>query len=121
MLVSKFLNKAIAAAEAEVIRVVGSVDSLLFTLQNQDSSNTMVYKLQESDDGQTWTDLELPLTGGGTASQFSILAGEVHTVRMSSSKPRTRVMASGDLMAGIGLNYSVTTSTDDTPVQIFPT
>ena len=121
MLVSKFINKAIPASEGEVLRIVGSVDAVLFTIENQDASNTLVYKFQESDDGTTWADIELPLTAGGTATQFSILASQVHTVRVSPTGPRVRLMASGDLSAAIGIQYFVDTPVDTTALSVFPT
>jgi len=118
MLVSKFLNKQIAASEAETIRVDGSVDTLVISLQNQDALNTLIYKFQESANGSDWTDITLPVSTGGTATQFQVAAGEVQSIKVTSSEQYLRIMASGDLMAGIGLQYQVDSDTDTTPYTI---
>lgn len=104
-----------------MLRLIGALDAVLFTLENQDGANTMVYKFQESDDGTTWSDIELPLSGGGTSVQFSLLAGNVHSVRITSGSPRVRLMASGDLVAGLGLQYHLDTPNDTTAAEIFST
>lgn len=120
MLVSKFLNKLIAATEAEVFKLVGSVPTVLITLHNQHSQNTMVYRFQHSDDGTNWTTLELPVVGGGTSDQFSIPFGETHSIKITTAYPRLRLLAYGDLMAGIGLQYTVPTTTGTASAELFP-
>ena len=120
MLVSRFLNKQVAASESEVFRLKGSLDKLSVTLENQSATNTLVYKFQESDDGTNWTDKELPVSGGSTETQFAITSGNNHMVRIVSDKSRLRLLAYGDLMAGISISYNIQTPSDTTPVSIFP-
>lgn len=120
MLVSRFLNKSIAAAESEVFKIVGAISKVTITLENQSAASTLVYKFQESDDGVNWVDKELPLTGGGVETQFAITAGNNHIVRIVSDNSRLRLMAYGDLMAAIGIQYQVNTPTNTDSVDIFP-
>lgn len=120
MLVSKFLNKAVPAVDGEVFKIVGSVPTILISLHNQHDQNTMVYRFQHSDDGISWSNIELPVSGGGTSATFSIPFGETHSVKLTTNKPRLRMLAYGDVPVGIGFNYSVPTPTDTASVELFP-
>lgn len=120
MLVSKFLNKVVPAVEGEVFKIVGSVPTILVSLHNQHEQNTMVYRFQHSDDGISWTNIELATSGGGVSSTFSIPFGETHSVKLTTNKPRLRMLAYGDVPVGIGLNYNVSTPTDTASAELFP-
>ncbi len=114
------LNKVIPASNATVLEIGGAnPDGFSLTLSNQDTSSTLVYKLQESSDGgSTWADIAFPVTGGTTHATFTTVAGASHSLRVVATSSKIRLQAYGDLMAMISLqshrNHSLTESTQVT-------
>ena len=108
------LNKQVPASNGTVLDISGAnPDGFALTISNQDTSSTLVYKLQESSDGgSTWADIAFPISGGGTQSVFTIIAGNTQILRVVSSAPKIRIQAYGDLMAVISVKASRSHSLD---------
>jgi hypothetical protein len=103
------LNKQVPAGSGNTVLDISGAnpDGFALTIVNQDASSTLVYKLQSSSDGgSTWTDISFPTTGGGSQSVFTIIAGNVQTLRVVDNSPRIRVQAYGDLMATFSIKAS---------------
>ncbi len=118
MITSKTFVRSVPASSDTIFEFNGNVDGgLLVVMENLSSDNTMVYKFMESYDGITWVDKSFPLTGGGTATQFTILPDSHHEIKVTYTRQKLKLMASGNLMA----NFSVThrsQSTLDGPLVI---
>lgn len=106
MQVSRSFIREVGAAESSLFEVLGNVDGgLLVSIDNTDQNNPLLYRFQESYDGVTWVDKTFTTSGGDTASQFSIAPEAHHEIKVAYTRQRLRLMASGNLVAHIGLSY----------------
>jgi hypothetical protein len=106
MVTSKTFCRSVPASLSTIFEVNGNVDGgLLVILENLNENNTMVYKFQESYDGTTWVDKSFTLSGGGSAVQFTILPESHHELKVSYTRQKLRMLASGNLLAQIHISH----------------
>lgn len=121
MFILETFNKLIPAVDGVIFDLFGQQPSgFSLMIENQDANEEMVYHLESSADGVTWTNIEFAATGNTTASTFLLVAGEVHTLKVSTVASRIRLKGYGDLPAAFGLTFYRPSPTGDTPsVQVF--
>lgn len=119
MIITKSFNKKTPVAEGSILRIFGvnSTGYALF-LENQDTSNTIVYTFQESINGSTWTDIEFTVNDEEQAD-FSLLPGACHLLKVTSSQPYVRLTAYGDACIAISASYYKSSNTTTSEVQVF--
>jgi hypothetical protein len=118
MQITRTFNKLIGVSAATVFELVGqNANGFAIRLENQDPANTMVYKFQSSLDGVTWTDLPLPIGGGGTAITFALLPATNQLINIMQTG-RIQMVASGDLQASLSISTFYPSAIDATPLQI---
>jgi hypothetical protein len=106
MITSKTFNRSIPASSETIFEVNGNVDGgLLVVIENLNENNTMVYKFQESYDGITWVDKSFALSGGGSAITFTILPESHHEIKVTYTRQKLKMVASGNLLAQISLTH----------------
>lgn len=120
MIATNAFSKFIPVADGTIFELIGApAAGLAVFIANQDDAATMVYKFQGSDDGSTWEDIEFTLAEGGTATQFSIIAGaSPHLIKVVPATQRTRLVAHGDLKAEIGVSYCKPHNLEATPPAV---
>lgn len=118
MITSKTFIRSVPASADTIFEFNGNVDGgLLIVMENLSADNTMVYKFQESYDGITWVDKSFPLTGGGNATQFTILPESHHEIKVTYTRQKLKLVASGNLTVQLGITHR-SMSTLDGPLVI---
>lgn len=105
MIKTQVFHKEVQSSDEELFRFIGGAaldSSLTIVMENEDSANTLTYKIQESADGSEWEDKELS-TGSGTAVEFAIGPETAHTIKLPNTSTFYRVVARGSLRASVGL------------------
>lgn len=115
MITHRSFTASVGPTLASLFKFTGSVrGAVMVILENKHTTNQLTYKVQESVDGQTWTDKSFTV-GESTAITFSCDPLLTHTFRLSPSSQHFRVMASGSLTAHVSLSYSTASVTDVGP------
>lgn len=123
MINTNVFNKHAPVTDGSIFEVTGSYPvGFVLMLENQDSTNTIVYHLETSPDGVTWTPVTLPTdNAGNTAVDFAMLAGAVHIIKYVPTNVRTRLIAHGDANIAIGFVSYRVTDTGTAQVDILQT
>jgi len=79
-------------------------------LDNLSSDNVLVYKFEESHDGITWVDKEFSISADEVAATFTVQPLNSHTLKVTWTRARLRLTASGNLNLQVSLQYRVNTS-----------
>jgi hypothetical protein len=115
MLIQKSFNKMVPVAEGAVFSILGmNTTGFAVFIENQDTANTIVYTFKESSDGVTWVDIAF-----NEVSDFSIIAGQVHLVKVTSAQPYVKLDAYGDAPVSISISYHKTSDVGVNSVQVF--
>ena len=116
---TKTFNKTAPVVEGSIFRLFGiNSAGYLISIENQDSANTVVYTFQESVGGTTWTDITFDVDGEDQ-TDFALLAGNSHTLKVKSTQPYVRMTAYGDAAVSVSISYFKPSNTGTTEVQIF--
>lgn len=110
MQTTRHFIKEIGSIDAEVFRFIAGGAGVTVAITNEDENNALVYKFQESSDGVTWVDKVLP-TGSSTSVSFVVESRATHQVKLPPAA-FYRMLARGNLLSMISLNYSTVTSLD---------
>lgn len=103
--------KEVPSSSGVVFELTNNIQGgLQVILDNLSSSNTMVYKFEESYDGITWVDKEFPISATEVAATFTIQPLASHTLKVTWTRSRLRLTGSGNLLVQTGLQYKVATS-----------
>jgi len=114
VITNRSLVAAVGPTQAPIFKFTGTVrGALLLILENLDDVNQLTYKVQESNDGVTWTD-KIFVVGDSNVSTFVIDHGGAHTFRVQPATLHTRLVGSGSLTVNVGLSYS-TAGSDSAP------
>lgn len=117
MFTSREFNKAVPLNTGVVFEIIGiSQKGFTMFIENQDAAKTIVYSMEDSPDGVTWT--TIVFTNGGDSNQFSLSHGNTHNVKVISTAPHVRLKASGDAPAGFKLSFYQPSANDSTPLTI---
>lgn len=116
--------KDIPSSEGAVFELQGGVvtGGVGVILENLSSTNSLVYRFQQSYDRITWVDVEFTTADDEEVSQFSIPPSTGrHHFKVSYSRPYLRMFASGNLTANIQLTHTKhSDKTSSVPVTITP-
>lgn len=119
---STTFNKMAPATENPIFLVSGSnPNGFVLSIQNQDAIGTLVYKMQESNDGGgTWENLEFPVIGSpDPASTFTVVAGAAQSLKVTSTAPLIRMVGYGDVAVAISLlSFRSTPTAAGSPVSL---
>ena len=119
MIVQKTFSKVAPVSEASVLKIFG-VNSTGFGLfiENQDDAKTIVYTLQESTNGSTWTDIEFTVNAS-PVTDFSLLHNDTHFLKVLSTNPYIRVTAYGDAAMLMSIVYYKSSDVGTNQVDLF--
>lgn len=117
MITHRSLIAAVGPSLVQVFKFTGAVrGGLLLVLENLSDVNQLTYKIQESNDGVTWTDKTFTV-GDTVVSSFVLDYGQAHTFRVQPSTLHLRLVGSGSLNANVGITYS--TAGADGSVELY--
>lgn len=121
MIITKTISKTAPVAEGSILRIYGvnSTGYAVF-IENKESGggSTVVYTFQDSADGTTWNDIEFTVSGS-TVTDFSLLPGAVHLLKVTSSDPYIRLTAYGDAEINVSVSYYKVTNNGTSEVSLF--
>ncbi len=106
MITNRSFVAAVGPTQATLFKFTGTVrGALLLILENLSEVNQLSYKVQESNDGLTWTD-KVFVVGSSNVTNFVLDHGEAHTFRVQPATLHLRLVGSGSLTANVNLSYS---------------
>ncbi len=85
-------------------------------IENQDSSRTTTYYLEDSPDGVTYT--RIAFSNGGDSNIFTLLSGQAHSIKVNSTAAHIRLRAYGDADIDVILTQFTSTNSGTAPLTI---